>query len=340
VDQLLSVKKYIFATVFNVRMKKNVIFLLLLLVGAVSWGQNRTSDESEDDTGFGRPSADGSRKSLVNRGPKDEEKEKPPITDYKIISIKKDTTIVDTTLSLQKAYKFNYLRRDDFELQPIHNVGQTYNSLAKQEEQDHLLPLFGARARHFNFIEAEDINYYNVPTPLTELYFRTTFEQGQQLDAFFTVNTSPQINLSIAYKGVRSLGKYQHAATTTGNFRSTISYHTKNNRYAAKTHFVSQDLLNEENGGLSEEGLQQYLALGEVFSTQEAQEDFADRGAISVNFEDAESTLKGKRFYFNHQYSIIKKTDSTDTEFLLGHVMDLTDKSFKFNQANANTILG
>ncbi len=320
---------------FKIRMRKNLIIIFLLLVGPMIWAQDRNPEE---DSGNSRRPAQGANRSTRGPGTKDDKK-KPPITDYKIISIKNDTTYVDTTLTLQKDYKFNYLRRDDFELQPIHNVGQTYNSLVKREERDHLLPLFGARARHFNFMEAEDIDYYHVPTPLTELYFKTTFEQGQQLDAFFTVNTSPQLNLSIAYKGVRSLGKYQHALTSTGNFRSTINYITKNKRYRVKSHFVSQDLLNEENGGLSDEGLEQYLALGD-FASQEAQDDFADRGAISVNFENAESILLGKRFYLNHQFAIIKKTDSTNTELSLGHIMDLTDKSFQFDQTAANDLFG
>ncbi len=258
-------------------------------------------------------------------------KEKPPITAYKIISIANDTTYVDTTLTSYKDYKFNYLRKDDFELLPINNVGQTYNSLAKREEYTHLLPLFGARARHFNFMEAEDINYYHVPTPLTELYFKTTFEQGQQLDAFFTVNTSPRLNLSIAYKGVRSLGKYQHALSSTGNFRATASYNTKNERYYLRTHFVSQDLLNQENGGLSESGVNQYLS---------QDTEFADRASIEVRFENAENVLKGKRFYLNHEYRFIKKRDSSNHELALGHVLDITDKSYQFDQDNQNDLFG
>ncbi|HAV55362.1 MAG TPA: hypothetical protein DCX41_10605, partial [Aequorivita sp.] len=43
-------------------------------------------------------------------------KEKPPIDYYKIISTARDTTFVDTTLSIKKKYRFNYLRRDNFEL--------------------------------------------------------------------------------------------------------------------------------------------------------------------------------------------------------------------------------
>ncbi|SHJ36469.1 putative porin [Aquimarina spongiae] len=305
-------------------MRKNIILVLLLIYSAAQWAQQRNQNETENGQTLDERSIRNSS------GSSKDKKKKPPITAYKIVSVQNDTTFVDTTLTLQKDYQFNYLRRDDFELLPINNVGQTYNSLAKREERDHLLPLFGARARHFNFMEADDINYYQVPTPLTELYFKTTFEQGQQLDAFFTVNTSPRLNLSIAYKGVRSLGKYQHALTSTGNFRSTLSYITKNERYQIKTHFVSQDLLNEENGGLSPEGIDQYLAQGQ-FVGEEAE--FADRASITVNFENAESILLGKRFYLNHQFEILKRTDSSGTGLAIGHIMDLTDKSFQFDQA-------
>ena len=120
------------------------------------------------------------------------------VQDYLIISHKRDTVHVDTTLSIKKEYKFNYLRRDNFELLPFSNVGQTYNKLAYDFHSDKLMPLFGARGRHFNYMEIEDINYYRVPTPFTELYYKTAFSQGQQVDAFFTVNTSPQLNISIS----------------------------------------------------------------------------------------------------------------------------------------------
>ena len=42
-------------------------------------------------------------------------------TDYKIISFHKDTTVIDTTLTLNKDFKFNYLRKDNFELIAFHN---------------------------------------------------------------------------------------------------------------------------------------------------------------------------------------------------------------------------
>ncbi len=319
-------------------MRKSIVVIIIFLISSLAVAQER-QDRRPSDQGV----LQGKVPKTTDRGAvKKKGSDRPPITEYRIIDNSNDTTYVDTTLSIQKDYRFNYLRRDDFGLQPLNNVAQAYNSLIKIEERNHLLPLFGARARHFNFMEVEDINYYSVATPLTELYFKTTFEQGQQLDAFLTINTSPRLNMSIAYKGVRSLGKYKHALTSTGNFRATASYFTKNNRYHLRTHFVSQDLFNEENGGLSftiaegegSSGIEQYLSLGNAESNRR---DFAERAGISVNFEDAESILRGKRFYLDHYYSIIKKADSSSNNLAIGHTLDITDKSFQFNQATADT---
>ena len=254
--------------------------------------------------------------------------QKPPITAYKIISGRGDTTYVDTTLTIQSDYKFNYLRKDNFELLPFSNIGQTYNSLAYTIKGEDLIPEFGARARHFNFMEEEDVNYYEVPTPLTEVYFKTVPEQGQTLDAFFTINTSQRLNLSLAYKGLRSLGKYQHQLTSTGNFRATISYNTLNERYRFKTHFVSQDLLNEENGGLNELALQQYIS---------KELEFEDRSLLEMKFENAENVLFGKRFYFNQEYDLVKREDNKIT---LHHLLDLSDKKFIFRQSAASEFFG
>ncbi|WP_452225323.1 putative porin [Lacinutrix chionoecetis] len=270
-----------------------------------------------------------STKSTSNKNIKNEEAK---ITDYLIISHKNDTTYVDTTLTIQKEYKYNYLREDEFNLMPFSNLGQTYNTLSKDFENTSLMPEFGARARHFNYMEIEDINYYHVPTPLTELFYKSAFEQGQLLDAFFTVNTSEQFNFSGAYKGLRSLGNYQHILTSTGNFRFTSSYKTKNNKYIANLHFVAQDLLNQENGGLTDES---------VLFFRSGDEDFDDRGVLEVNFENAENILKGKRFYLNHKYQVINKNDSLSKNNLnVAHVIALKDKSYQYDQTAQNDFFG
>lgn len=254
------------------------------------------------------------------------------ITDYKIISHINDTTFVDTTLTIQKEYKYNYLRKDNFNLLQFSNIGQSYNTLSKDFMSTRILPSFGARAKHFSFKEIEDVNYYYVPTPLTELMYKTAFEQGQLLDAFFTVNTSKQFNFSIAYKGLRSLGKYQNILTSTGNFRFTTNYKTKNNKYNLRAHVVMQDVFNEENGGLKEE---------EVVFFETGNEEYIDRSIFDMNFQNAENIIRGRRFHLDHSYALIKKEDSISKNVLkLHNVLSVVDKYYQFEQTSQNDIFG
>jgi|UniRef100_UPI00404A4FCF hypothetical protein len=257
--------------------------------------------------------------------------EKATIDLYKIISHKSDTTFVDTTLSIKKDYKFNYLRKDNFELISFSNLGQTYNTLSSNFQNSNTLPVLGARARHFNYMEVEDINYYQVPTPFTELFYKTAFSQGQVLDAFFTTNMSKQFNFSIAYKGMRSLGKYQRVLTSTGNFRFTTNYQTKNGRYQAKAHIVMQDLLNQENGGLTDE---------DVVNFQSGDEEFRDRGVFDPVLLNAENILEGRRFYLDHQYNIIKRSDSLQHNLSVGNVISFEDKYYQFTQTARSDFFG
>lgn len=251
---------------------------------------------------------------------------------YKIITHERDTMVFDTTLTIQKDYKYNYLRKDDFELLPFSNLGQTYNSLAYSFNIPTAFPSIGMRAKHFNYDEVEDVKYFNVPTPTTELFFKTAMEQGQLLDAFITMNTSKRMNFSIAYKGMRSLGKYQNILSSTGNFRLTANYRTKNDRYALRAHFYSQDVLNNENGGITTEGVEDF---------QNGVEEFTDRSRLPVQFQDAENILVGKRYYLEHDYKIVRKKDSIrDNNLRIGHTFNYETKYYIYNQTRANDFFG
>jgi len=253
------------------------------------------------------------------------------ISDYLIISHESDTTYVDTTLTISKLYKFNYLRKDNFELLKFSNLGQTYNNLGYSFYTNDLMPGFAAQSKHFNYMGINDIYYYHVPTPLTELMYKTPFEQGNLLDAFFTVNTSKQFNLSIAYKGMRSIGKYQHIVTSTGNFRFTANYKTKNNRYLARAHIVMQDILNQENGGVRDDNLIYF---------ESGVPEFIDRAILGVNFQDAEGILKGKRFYLDQTYNIIEKDTTSKNNLNIKHTISFDDKYYKFTQSAQNDYFG
>ena len=131
------------------------------------------------------------------------------IEDYLVISSEMDTIRVDTSLTIEKYYKMNYLRKDNFHLLPFSNSGLAYNELSFSIKKN-LQTDIGAKNKKILYQGSDDINYYQVPTPFTELMYRSVFVQGQTLDALYTVNTSKRYNFSISRKGLRSLGNYQN----------------------------------------------------------------------------------------------------------------------------------
>ena len=313
-------------------MYKSVLILLCLILGNNAFSQERpVLSKPEKLSKSFEPSRD-VRDTIPDRGSKKVAKNnKANIKDYLIITRENDSIQLDTTLSIYKEYKFNYLRKDNFALLPFNNMGQTYNTLTKNFKSNALQPSFGANAKHFNYMETADIHYYHVPTPLTELLYKTGFEQGQLVDAFFTVNTTQQFNFSIAYKGMRSLGKYVHVLSSTGNFRFTTNYKTKNNRYIARAHIVMQDILNQENGGLSDEDLLDF---------ESGEEEFLKRSIFDPIFQDAENNLEGRRFYFDHSYILKEKDSLNSNKIAIGNVLSLEDKYYQFTQATNNSFFG
>lgn len=319
---MYSNKKHIFV-ISEIFMKQLLLFGFLccfsvqFILAQTPGGNNDRQGPRDEESGEGGITRKFS-------APKEKQK-RAPKDSYKIISIERDTTYLDTSLTIHKEYKFNYLRRDEFELENAVNIGGTYTQLAKQLGTFNVVPNFGASARHIGYFEAEDISYYNVPTPLTELYYKTALEQGQQLDAFVTVNTSPNLNFSVAYKGIRSLGAYQNSLTSTKSFRGTISYSTPNKRYVANAHFADQRLLNEENGGFDDRGLQDFVTI-----TDESD----DRAILTLNFENAENVLNGKRYFLNHEFRISKPDSLGNGKLAIGHEIEYTKKKYYFEQSD------
>ena len=86
---------------------------------------------------------------------KSEKKDSIPITDYKYFFSNGIEKSVDTTLTIYKDYKFNFIREDDFELLSFANVGHTYNKLGYNFNDEFKLPQYGTRGKHYSYYEIE-----------------------------------------------------------------------------------------------------------------------------------------------------------------------------------------
>ena len=182
-------------------------------------------------------------------------------------------------------------------------------------------------------MEVSDINYYHVPTPTTEIMYRTGQEQGQVLDALFTLNFSKRLNLSIAYRGLRSLGQYRRSLASSGNFRTTLSYKTPKDQYTLRAHITTQDFTNQESGGLTDVMVQNFT---------NNDPNFLERSRLDVNLSDAENTLEGTRVFIDHTYKLFSGKDSlTSKDFInlkLGHVLTYEQKTYTFTQGSPATV--
>jgi hypothetical protein len=277
------------------------------------------------------------------------------IKNYKLYYEDGRTAYVDTTLSVQKEYRFNFLRKDYFELLPLNNVGQGFNKMGYDFLNQPLRPSIGARGKHYAYFEAEDIAYYEVPTPLTELFFKTTYEQGQLVDALVTVNTSPNFNFSVAYRGLRSLGKYVSSRSNAGQFRGTIHYNSGNERYRLRAHFTSQTIENQVNGGLPPDDVYffeeaPYYAEVNPDGTPVVDENgeivkifydgFLDRSRLGTYIRGS-NVLSGKRTYISQRYQLLPSAkDSLRAPLYINNTFTYETKYFNFTTPRPNTYYG
>ncbi|WP_414000290.1 putative porin [Flavobacterium sp. W1B] len=295
-----------------------LLFIYLFILPSIAFSQVKTLEAK----GF-----KSDRKEVIDSLRTNVKGEAAPIDQYRFISIERDTTYLDTSLTIQKEYSHNYLRKDNFGLLAFPNEGQTYNTLQYSLTKFSPYPEIGFKAKHFNFLEANDIKYSSVATPVTELYFKSVMGKGQSLDAFFTLNTSPRLNFSIAYKGLRSEGKYINQLSSTGNFRFTTSYNTLNGRYFANAHYTYQDILNQENGGITN-----------IADFESEDPKYKNRQRLEVYLTDAKSFLKGKRIFLDHFFRINSKKGANN--LYVAHQFNYENKFFEYNQATVPSTVG
>ena len=277
--------------------------------------------------------------------------ERVTVEDYKILHFDGSETIVDTTLSLEGEYAFNFLRKDYFELLPLPNMGEGFNKLGYDFHEDPLTPQMGARVKHFGYFEKEDVNYYEVPSPYTELFFKSTFQNGQNLDATLAINTSPKFNIAVSFKGFRSLGKYFSSLSRSRQFRLSTQYQTYDKRYRLRLHQTTQSLENEVNGGLTNdavyffENAPNYVVAdtsGIPILNENGEEEyifydgFLNRSILSTQIR-AENELEGKRYFMEHQYQMLPVSkDSMAYKMTLGYRVSLENKKYNYSQDRVN----
>jgi len=249
-----------------------------------------------------------------------------PISYYKKFSIHNDSVQVDTLLSIRNFYRVNYTLKDDFELIPFQNLGQGFNYLSASflDSDVRLLPGFVAAQKEFNRWTEEDIPFFYVPTAYSNLFYLNGITQGQMLKAFITTNITPQLNFTVGYKGLTSLGLYKNSLTSLGRFFINSNYRSKNKKYSYKVFYMSHDLLNQENGGLKE-----------VSQFESGDPAFSNRSRIEVKFDDAEMKTYTTQFYLDQSYTI-----TNNNNLSIRNKLNFINRKYIYTQTSPSSFIG
>jgi len=149
------------------------------------------------------------------------------------------------------------------------------------------------------------------------------------------LNFSRRLNVSLSYKGLRSLGAYRRSLASHGNFRGTFQYRTKKNQYEIRGHLTRQDFFNQESGGLSESEIEKF---------QSNDENYLTRARLDVNLNDAENQFDGNRIYLEHSYKLLANKDTINkkdfSNLKVGHVFTNENKEYGFSQPTNSSIFG
>lgn len=247
------------------------------------------------------------------------------VNKLKYFGIDNDTIVLDTSLTIKKYYQFNYRKKDNLELLKFSNVGQVYNNLSFNPKKNNFSTI-GYTANNPLLINKIDYKFYDVAYPVTELLFKSVFSQGQLTDALFTSNINRNTNFLLAFKALRSLGKYQNSLSGSKHFRFGFSFVNKN--FDSKLFFISQKLEKKENGGLSDVSLIDFVS---------GDEEFKERSKLNVNFEDAQNIFQKRNFYFNNKFIVINKNKNL---VYLSYNLDYETTNNKYEQDQASYLYG
>lgn len=252
----------------------------------------------------------------------------PVIGDYNFWTLNLSKRQIDTILSIDNYYKQNIYQQDLFNFQQFPNLGQALNPLTPYRVENNLQLL--PKGKSFMYLHEDDIKYYDVKTPITEFVLENGLKEGQYLSTTFAHNVHSRWNYSLQYRYLKSQGRYLNSLANNSNFVFTTNYTTSNNRYQIQANFVTHDFNNQENGGLTDESIQDFITNNPNFSNRER---------MYINLLTAQSLFDERRFHMDHTYGIFSVTDTSDSlavaeyPIYIKHELNYKHQAFQYRES-------
>lgn len=256
---------------------------------------------------------------IVDTGKKDSLKIfKPTIQDYLLQQAYAPQKTIDTVFSSDKTFRFSqYNNQDSFGKIQFSNIGSGYHDLIFRINKEQNLAVLPSRKSHF-ILGINDISYFDVKTPTTSFIYHNSVGQGAALESTYTQNYGKNLNISVQYMGLRSQGLYRRELAANNHFIFSSQYRSSDKRYHLFTHYIHQNINNEENGGINDLNL--FLGNDSRFN---------NRQNIPVNLENSESRFSYRRYFLSQEFQII---NSEKIPFKVRHTLSHQANKYKYIQ--------
>ena len=152
-------------------------------------------------------------------------------------------TAIDTSLNLFQRYE--PLSSCAF----LGNSGKAYKNLLFETRFNPGFNL-GEHVYRQYFPDREELLYYDVSSPYTDLYYVMGGSKEQILKVLHTQNINKLFNVALNFNIISSPGTYRRQKTDITNFILNTNYRTKNKRYTLLGNIMAYKWYNNENGGL------------------------------------------------------------------------------------------
>lgn len=99
----------------------------------------------------------------------------------------------------------------------------------------------------------ENTKIYNTTRPYTELAYMIGSKSEQYIDVVHTQNRKNNVNIGFEYRLINAPGAFKNSNTSNNNIRVSLTYVSKNKRYALTLLNLSNSMKSSDNGGVQDD---------------------------------------------------------------------------------------
>ncbi|MBL4736433.1 MAG: hypothetical protein JKY18_14060 [Flavobacteriales bacterium] len=160
---------------------------------------------------------------------------------------------------------------------------------------------------HLKF-NPEQTLYYNLKSPLTDIYYSVGAKEEQFFSVLHTQNVNKLVNTGFIYQRGGTLGSYARQVSNRVNFKGFTSINSKNQRYHLNAQVIWNELENDQSGGITEDTLfEDSISITRL--------DLPVKLTTAVSAENQQVYGLNQRYDFGNSYEVQLNDSVAETKF-------------------------